>query len=312
MFRVRSANDRSLAPSAHAANDDNREITVPPPRRNNLPPILSSDVLLDRLAAGAPLILLDARSGPGAHDRYLAQHLTGALFVDLEYDLARPTNDPAHGGRHPLPPVADFAALLGRLGIGRDTPVVIYDDKSGANAAARAWWMLRAAGHDAVQVLDGGLAAALLAGVPTHGGAESPVPTTPYPFTASQLPSASIEEVARASHDGSALIIDVREAPRYRGETEPIDLVAGHIPRAVNVPFADNLGADGGFIDGASLRARYQSVTGGRQSDEIIVHCGSGVTACHTLLGFAHAGLPVPRLYVGSWSEWSRNPLPRG
>ncbi len=294
---------------AIAAGAETKAVTA---ERSLVSPLVSANGLHRHLIDNASLVLLDACSGPGARDRYLAQHLTGALFVDLEHDLARPTDDPAHGGRHPLPPVADFAALLGRLGIGRDTPVVIYDDKSGANAAARAWWMLRAAGHNAVQVLDGGLAAAFACGVPTHGGTESPVATEPYLFTAWTLPIASIEEVASASRDGTALIIDVREAPRYRGETEPIDLVAGHIPGAVNLPFAGSLGEDGRFIDGTSLRARYESVTTGRRSDEIFVHCGSGVTACHTLLAFAHAGLPVPRLYVGSWSEWSRNPLPRG
>ena len=114
-------------------------------------------------------------------------------------------------------------------------------------------------------------------------------------------------DVERASRKGSALIVDVREPARYRGKVEPIDLVAGHIPGAINIPFAENLDAEGRFLSGAELRAKYEAAVAGRRPEDVIVHCGSGVTACHTLLGFAHAGLAVPRLYVGSWSEWSRN-----
>jgi thiosulfate/3-mercaptopyruvate sulfurtransferase len=256
-------------------------------------------------------VLLDARSGPNARQRYQAAHLPGALFVDLEQDLARPTANAAQGGRHPLPPLEDFARLLGRLGIGPTTPVVVYDDKSGANAAARVWWMLRSAGHAAVQVLDGGLLAALAAGWTTTDTLEQVTALGPYPVTGWQLPLAPAQEVRTASEQGTALIIDVREAPRYRGETEPIDLVAGHIPGAINVPFAGNLDAAGQYLPGPELRQKYEAVLAGHTPSEVIVHCGSGVTACHTLLAFAQAGLPIPKLYVGSWSEWSRNDFPQ-
>lgn len=255
-------------------------------------------------------VLLDARSGPQARQRYQAGHLPGALFVDLEQDLARPTEQAAQGGRHPLPPIAEFARLVGQLGIGPATTVVVYDDKSGANAAARVWWMLRSAGHTTAQVLDGGLAAAEAAGFTLSEAAEQPVPVAPYPVSSWQLPVAPTEQVQQASASGTPLIIDVREAPRYRGETEPIDLIAGHIPGAVNVPFAGNLDEAGHYLPAVALREKYDAVLAGREPKEVIVHCGSGVTACHTVLAFAQAGLELPRLYVGSWSEWSRNDWP--
>ncbi|TGE18940.1 sulfurtransferase [Hymenobacter elongatus] len=265
---------------------------------------------LRQLPPAEPVVLIDARAGPEARARYQAGHLPGALFVDLETDLARPTDNAAHGGRHPLPPFADFARLLGQLGIGPSTSVVVYDDKNGANAAARFWWLLASAGHAAVRVLDGGLAAALAAGEPTSSAVEQPAAVPPYPGSGWQRPLASTEEVRHASESGESLIIDVREAFRYRGESEPIDLVAGHIPGAINVPFSTNLDAEGRFLPPAALREKYQALLTGQPPEQAIVHCGSGVTACHTLLAFARAGLAVPKLYVGSWSEWSRNAFP--
>ena len=273
-------------------------------------PLVSPAALLAR-SPHQPVVLLDARTGPTARQQYEAQHLRGARFVALEHDLAAPVADAAVGGRHPLPELAAFAAVLGRLGITPESHVVVYDDKAGANAAARCWWMLRAAGHLAVQVLDGGLTAALAAGFPTGTGPEAVAPAPPYPATGWALPTAARVEVERATLTGSHLIIDVREAARYRGETEPIDLVAGHIPTAVNVPFTGNLAADGTFLAPDLLRAKYRAVLHGRPEAELIVHCGSGVTACHALLAMAQAGMAIPSLYVGSWSEWSRNELPQ-
>jgi thiosulfate/3-mercaptopyruvate sulfurtransferase len=255
-------------------------------------------------------VLIDARSGREAHNLYQAQHLHGARHADLDRDLAAPVTNAAIGGRHPLPAPEDFARLLGQLGITPESHVVVYDDKSGANAAARFWWMLRAAGHAAVQVLDGGLLAALAAGYPTGSRADAPVPTSPYPFSSWGLPTVTIEEVERATQAGSHLIIDVREPARYCGETEPIDLVAGHIPTAVNVPFSSNLTAEGVYLAAEQLREKYETILGARRPSQVIVHCGSGVTACHTLLAMAQAGLPIPNLYVGSWSEWSRTERP--
>jgi thiosulfate/3-mercaptopyruvate sulfurtransferase len=265
---------------------------------------------LQALLAAKPVVLLDARTGPHAQQAYQAQHLRGALFIDLNQDLASPAPNPAEGGRHPLPKLPVFAQLLGQLSIGPDSHVVVYDDKEAANAAARCWWLLRAMGHATVQVLDGGLAAALAVGCPTSTGSEVPMARSTYSGTAWQLPTVTIAEVERATQTGSHLIIDVREGARYRGETEPIDLVAGHIPTAINVPFSTNLAADGRYLTPERLREKYAAILGSRLPSEVIVHCGSGVTACHTLLAFAQADLPIPNLYVGSWSEWSRTGRP--
>ena len=186
----------------------------------------------------------------------------------------------------------------------------MYDDKNGANAAARFWWMLRAVGHKQVQVLDGGYAAALTAGIPVDSGTAPTIKQPPYPHTTWQLPMATINEVAQTAQNPDALVIDVREAARYRGETEPIDLVAGHIPGAVNIPFAGNLTPEGVYLSPSALQAKYKQALGHRKTEDVIVHCGSGVTACHTILAMEQAGLGIPKLYVGSWSEWSRSGRP--
>ncbi len=256
------------------------------------------------------LVLIDARSGPDARARYEERHLEGALHVDLDQDLASKPANPAQGGRHPLPSPEAFAAVLGRLGIAPTTRVVVYDDKGGANAASRFWWMLKAIGHEDVRVLDGGLDAALAAGVPagTHGPRPSERPA--YRFEHWQRPTASMDEVASASRDPRCLVIDVRDPVRYRGESEPIDLIPGHLPGAINVPFSSNLGPDGHFLPSEELARKYRAVIGDRETSNVIVHCGSGVTACHTLLAMEHAGLIGPKLYVGSWSEWSRSGRP--
>jgi thiosulfate/3-mercaptopyruvate sulfurtransferase len=261
---------------------------------------------------GKGIVIIDTRSGPDAFERYLANHLKGALHADLDKDLSKKSADAAKGGRHPLPPIKDFGTLLGKLGITPSTPVIIYDDKAGANAAARFWWMLRAVGHKAVQVVDGGLDAIIRNGLPMSSATESANMTTAYPVTEWKLPTVTIKEVEEATMDGKALIIDVREAYRYRGEREPIDLVAGHIPGAINIPYLNNLREDGTFYSPDDLAAMYKKEMGTHKSEGVIVHCGSGVTACHTLLALEHAGLSGASLYVGSWSEWSRNDLPVG
>jgi len=272
-------------------------------------PIIKPTELLPLLLA-QQVVLVDARTGPNARSQYQQLHLAGAHYVDLEQDLAGEVVDPAHGGRHPLPAVARFAGLLGQLGINQSTPVVVYDDKNGANAAARFWWMLRSVGHSAVRVLDGGLPAALAAGLPSRSGPETLTSDAPYPVRGWLLPTAEADDVQQAVQSPVGLVIDVREARRYRGEIEPIDLVAGHIPGAINVPFADNLDAEGNFLLSELLHQHYQRLLADREPAQVIVHCGSGVTACHTLLAMAHAGLAAPKLYVGSWSEWSRSARP--
>ncbi|SIT73552.1 sulfurtransferase [Pontibacter indicus] len=274
-------------------------------------PLISAQEL-GSLLPNNNLVLIDARSGPNARAKYEQEHLAGALHVDLDKDLADVKPNPAQGGRHPLPEPEKFAELLGRLGIAPGSHVVVYDDMNGANAASRFWWMLRAAGHAPVQVLDGGYQAAVAAAIPVSSAAEQAKQTGPYPFKAWELPTISMEEVAEVVKDPDYLVVDVRDAARYRGETEPIDLVAGHIPGAVNIPFQQNLTADGTFLSPEALREKYEKVISGRNLEHVVVHCGSGVTACHTALAMDQAGLGIPTLYVGSWSEWSRNDRPIG
>jgi thiosulfate/3-mercaptopyruvate sulfurtransferase len=252
-------------------------------------------------------ILIDAGSGNAAFERYKQQHLEGALYADLETDLAEVPQNAAHGGRHPLPYPDKFASLLGNLGITPNSHVVVYDDKNCTNAAARFWWMLRAAGHTKVQVLDGGLQAAVAAGFPTTNEITRAVSGEKYPFTNWQLSLADIDEVREATQNDNILIIDVRAKERYNGLTEPIDLKAGHIPSAINIPLTENLNANGTFLSQEKLFEKYSVALNGYDAEHVIVQCGSGVTACHTLLAIAAAGLPIPKLYVGSWSEWSRN-----
>jgi thiosulfate/3-mercaptopyruvate sulfurtransferase len=255
-------------------------------------------------------ILIDARSGPQAAAHYEAGHLPNALHVDLDRDLSQKTEDASRGGRHPLPTLTHFAALLGQLGITPNNTVVVYDDKSGANAAARFWWMLRAVGHANVYVVDGGLQAAQAAGTLLSTEGVQPKATTPYPVTKWQLPTVSIDTVEAVSSDPNYVVMDVRDAYRYKGESEPIDLVAGHIPGAINIPFSQNLDSQNYFLPKEQLAEIYQAAIGERPIDQVIVHCGSGVTACHTLLALEQAGMSGARLYVGSWSEWSRTGRP--
>ncbi len=253
------------------------------------------------------LVLIDARGGKNARGRYLEKHLDGALFVDLNKDLSDIKDNFADGGRHPLPTIPQFSKLLTSLGITTNSHVVVYDDKNGAIAASRFWWMLKSIGHSKVQVLNGGFAEAEKVRFPMSSKEENPKLVGPYEIEEWKLPQSTIEEVEKISEDKDYLVIDVRAPKRYRGEIEPIDLVAGHIPGAVNVPFSTNLADDGLFLSASELRTKYQKVIGERPMDKVIIHCGSGVTACHSLLGIAEAQIDSPKLYVGSWSEWSRN-----
>ncbi|MCB9339324.1 MAG: sulfurtransferase [Lewinellaceae bacterium] len=269
-------------------------------------PLISPAGLLS-LRHQANFILIDARYGPNAKQAYAGQHLDGALFVDLDTDLSQKGNSAAEGGRHPLPPLDKFLHVLGRLGISPESHVVVYDEKNGALAAARFWWMLRAVGHQTVQVLDGGMQAAIEAGFPTNADkVELPEPTV-YEVSHWSLPMATAEEVEQAAKAPNHVVIDVREADRFRGEREPLDKIAGHIPGAVNVPFFGNLDPSGKFLPADELKRKYSDILGETLPTGAIVHCGSGVTACHTLLAMEQAGLDLPKLYVGSWSEWSES-----
>ncbi|MBS7564055.1 sulfurtransferase [Mucilaginibacter sp. Bleaf8] len=256
------------------------------------------------------VVIVDARSGPDSYERYLQGHLPGAVFIDLDKDLAKLPQDAAYGGRHPLPDIQAFAALLGRLCIGKETHVIVYDDKAAANPAARFWWMLHAVGHKNVQVLNGGLQAAIAAGLALSTEAALAKELEPYPVPEAFTGTVDLEEAGKAAQDESRVVIDVRETARYLGQTEPIDLIAGHIPGAVNIPFVNNMGPDNRYLPADELQSAYTAALGAVNPENVIVHCGSGVTACHTLLALEHAGIKGAKLYVGSWSEWSRRDLP--
>lgn len=262
------------------------------------------------LLSATDIYWIDARSGPDAFISYKEGHIPGAHFADLEKDLADTGADASQGGRHPLPSARRFAQWLGSKGISPDTRVVVYDNKGGANAAARFWWMLRSVGHQNVQVLSGGLPALLAAGFTLSDAEESIQPVEAYPVQEWQLPIASIDEVASVAGKPDHLVIDVREGFRYRGEKEPIDLIAGHIPGAINIPYIENMNESGEFLSADALREKYLKALGDTPASNIIVHCGSGVTACHTLLALEEAGISGPALYTGSWSEWSRQDRP--
>jgi thiosulfate/3-mercaptopyruvate sulfurtransferase len=270
--------------------------------------------LIDPIGLRAMLgraVLLDVRTGADARARYDAAHLPGAVFVDLDRDLADKSDDPARGGRHPLPSPAGFAATVGRWGIAPDTDVVVYDAQSGGNAAARAWWMLRSLGHARTWVLDGGYDAAVRAGLPMTAEVPSPPRRGPYPARAWQWPIIDIDEVDAWRRDPDKVLLDARSPARFRGDEEPFDPIAGHIPGAHNLFYLALVGDDGTLLPPEALAERARALIADRPIDAVAVHCGSGVTACHLILAMERAGLGVPRLYVGSWSEWCRSNRPR-
>ena len=268
--------------------------------------IIQASELLD-IIQHEKIILIDATNSPNAKENYNDKHLKGALFVDLNTQLAEIKSDFAMGGRHPLPSIQLFQKTLFDLGIQKNSHVVIYDNFNGANAASRFWWMLKSIGHENVQVLNGGFQHAEKMGFPISNEIKNVDNKEPYPIEKWNFPLVEINEVERATKDDNFLIIDVREKNRYDGKIEPIDLKAGHIPNAINVPFTTNLNSNGLFLSPNELRMKYQEIFQDRKAENIIIHCGSGVTACHSLLAIASAGIDMPNLYVGSWSEWSRN-----
>ena len=236
---------------------------------------------------------------------YLAGHIPGAVFADLDRDLAGPVTDTS--GRHPLPDAEVFKATLQGFGIGPDTQVVVYDYASGA-LAARLWWMLRWFGHPRVAVLNGGLKAWLA----DDGPLEIEVPE--YPETELQMSAdaglvVSTAEIAAALGEGCDYkLVDARDEPRFAGRSEPIDAVAGHIPGAINCPVSGNLNDDGSWKSPDELRLLWSELPDSGPQKPFTVMCGSGVTACHLALSAEIAGLEAPRVYIGSWSEWIRDP----
>ena len=268
------------------------------------PVLIEPAELAEQLAGDQPPVLADVRwtlSGPPGQADYEAEHIPGAHWVDLEQQLSAA---PGAGGRHPLPDPAQFQAAMRAIGVRQDRPVVAYDAASSL-AAARLWWLLTDSGHDAVRVLNGGLAAWRAAGLATESG---PAPVTVLgnfvarPGRRDQLTADDI--AADLAGPQQLRLVDVRAPERYSGESEPIDPVAGHIPGAVNLPSTANLAADGRFLDGSVLARRFADA--GVDSGAV-VYCGSGVTAAHTLLALELAGL-TGLIYPGSWSEWITDP----
>lgn len=269
-------------------------------------PLISTAALASRLAdpdwlvADCRFDLADPAAGAAA---WRAGHVPGAIHVDLERDLSVAVTP--RTGRHPLPSPETIAATLSRLGVGNRTQVVCYDAGNGAYAS-RLWWMLRYMGHDSVSVLDGGFAAWVAEGRPV---AMDETSRPPARFIAQPRPGMLCDAagVAEALTRGE-LLVDVRGAERFRGDVEPLDAVAGHVPGAVNLPFPENLGADGRFLPPAALARHWRERVGAETGRAIVCMCGSGVTACQGLLALESAGITGGRLYAGSWSEWIRDP----
>lgn len=245
--------------------------------------------------------LADAAAGERA---YLQGHIPGARYAHLERDLAGPVTPDS--GRHPLPEPTLLAATLGAWGVGADSQVVAYDDAAGA-FAARLWWLLRWLGHEAVAVLDGGLPQWLREGRPLATTVPAPV-ITRFPVRAPLQQFIDLAQLQRELAQHRVLLMDARTPERFRGESEPIDSVAGHVPGACNRPLQNNLDAQACFLPADELKQQFMQQLGDVQPGLVVQMCGSGVTACHNLLAMEHAGLGGARLYAGSWSEWIRDP----
>lgn len=266
-------------------------------------------ISVDELAAqvdNPAVAIVDCRAvltdPAGGEQAYLAGHIAGAVFADMDRDLSS-APVPGQTGRHPLPSVAQFSAWLGQQGIDNSTQVVAYDAMGGALAAARLWLMLRWLGHEQVALLDGGWQAWEASGYPTRSGSERRAPCT---FTPQPRPDLIVttDEVTRLLDDPAVLLIDARPAERYVGANETVDPLSGHIPGAVSRPFTANTGDDGRMLPPEQLRASFANLLGARAPAQAVYYCGSGVSAAQGMLAMVHAGLPMPRLYVGSWSEW--------
>ena len=240
--------------------------------------------------------LTDKNAG---RDSYLASHIKGAVFADVLGDLSGPPV--TDNGRHPLPAEAALNKLFSRLGINHDSQVIVYDNAC-ACFAGRLWWMLRYMGHEAVAVLDGGWQSWEKAGLPTATEEERNA-NTHFQGTPRKDWLVTVDSVS-----ASGLLIDSRDPERYRGECEPLDRAAGHIPGAINRCWKNNLDGSGFFKDTDQLRKEFESNFGVTDAGKAVFYCGSGVTACHNLLAVAHAGFDAPRLYAGSWSDWCSDP----
>lgn len=281
---------------------------VPVFYRKSLALLIGVDELASRLTDDTLRIIdcrFDLMDPAAGRESYLAGHIPGAVYADLDADLAAPVQ--ATTGRHPLPEVGVATETFRRLGVSHETDVIVYDSAGGA-MAARAWWMLRWLGHDRVRILDGGLPCWLAANWPLEGGE---VCVEPGKFKSSPRDEFVVttgEVVAGLEPGGKLLLVDARDAARFRGEVEPIDSVAGHIPGTRNLPFTEALNEDGTFRPEKDLEALWVGVLGESKDVAWAAMCGSGVTACHLAISALLAGYCEPGMYVGSWSEWIRNP----
>jgi len=274
------------------------------PRDGRAGPLTDVGTLARALAGPAPPVLLDVRwrlGGPPGIEAYRAGHLPRSVFVDLDADLAA---EPGPAGRHPLPPVGRFQEAMRRAGVSTASTVVVYDDAD-ATAAARAWWLLRYFGHRDCQVLDGGFRAWTAAGGQLATGDGAPPAGGDFTALPGHMPVLDADAAAGLARRGH--LLDARARQRYRGEQEPIDPVAGHIPGAVSAPTTANVGADGRFLPAAGLRARFATLGAAGRDGMVGVYCGSGVTAAHEVLALELAGIRAS-LYVGSWSNWVADP----
>jgi len=274
------------------------------PRERRACPLTDVGALARALAGPAAPVLLDIRwrlGGPPGIDSYRAGHLPRSVFVDLEADLAAA---PGPAGRHPLPETGRFEAAMRRAGVSDDGSVVVYDEAD-ATAAARAWWLLCYFGHRDCRLLDGGFRAWTAAGGQVATG-DGPAPAS-GDFTArpGQMPVLDADAAAGLARKGA--LLDARARERYRGEKEPVDPVAGHIPGALSAPTTANIGTDGRFLPAAGLRARFATLGAAAGAGMVGAYCGSGVTAAHEVLALELAGIPAS-LYVGSWSNWVADP----
>lgn len=272
--------------------------------------LITVDQLKALQASGAPLMVFDcsfdlSSTGTG-ESAYLASRIPGAVYAHLDRDLSDKTGAGVSGGRHPLPSREKFATWLGSVGFHNDMQAVVYD-RNGQSYCGRLWWMLKWAGHDNVAVLDGGLQA----WVATETAASGPQPPhAPSKYALSLAKRALIATETVASNLGRPVqnLIDARAAPRYRGEVEPLDPVAGHVPGALNRPYTQNFSENGKFKTAAQLRAEFETLLAGRDPATVVHHCGSGVTANPNLIAMEIAGLGPTGLYAGSWSDWCSDP----
>ena len=252
--------------------------------------------------------IIDCRFNLNAPDEGLAlynmEHLPNAVYAHLDHDLSSPVT--TNSGRHPLPEVEKFKQKLGDWGINKNTQVVVYDDAAGSYAA-RLWWMLRWLGHDSVAVLDGGFSAWKQQGLPVTADIPQ-INCTNYLGSPDMEMLIDSEKLQEQLSQSSILLVDVRDPNRYQGIEEPIDKVAGHIPGAINIPWRSNIGENGLFLPKAQLHDHYINVLRTRPIDKTVFMCGSGVTACHSLLVLEYIGISGARLYPGSWSAWITNP----